>query len=151
MPLCKRCHDTIKTPADNTRMAKVTPCIIRLVWPNLRSAIPCTVNGIELRFSLSSKMKMAEAHAMASAAIEGIVKASQRGELMSAGISIVLDDSRLAMRLRACYGVDIEEIPHHGEETKSNSKQDDWLEAFRSNERNKRSQIPTGSQPERDG
>ena len=150
MPLCKRCHDTIKTPADNTRMAKVIPCVLRLVWPSLRSAIPCTVNAVELRFSLSSKMPIGEAQAIATAAVEGVVKASQRGDLKSASVSIVLDDSRLAKHLVACYGVEIEEIPHHGEEDQSNSKHADWFEAFKSNERIKRSHSPTGSQPERD-
>lgn len=147
MPLCKRCHDTIKTPADNTRMAKATPCVIRLVWPSLRSAIPCTVNAIELRFSLSSKMQMAEAQAIAAAAIEGVVKASQRGDLKSASVSVVIDDSRLAKHLVACYGVDLEDIATHDDAPEATGEHARWIESRRSTERSLRTDSPQGNQP----
>lgn len=147
MPLCKRCHDTIKTPADNARMAKATPCVVRLVWPSLRSAIPCTVNAIELRFSLANKMQMAEAQAIAAAAIEGVVKASQRGDLKSASVSVVIDDSRLAKHLVTCYGVDLEDIATHNDAPDATGEHARWIEARRSMERALRTDAPQGDQP----
>ncbi len=147
MPLCKRCHDTIKTPADNTRMAKVIPCVLRLVWPSLRSAIPCTVNAVELRFSLCSKMPIGEAQAIAAAAVEGVVKASQRGDLKSASVSVVVDDSRLAKHLVACYGVELEDIATHDDTPEATGQHARWIESRRSTERAMRSGCAQGDQP----
>jgi hypothetical protein len=151
MPLCKRCHDAIKTPADNARMIRAIPVEIRLLFPCLRSALPATINLVELRFSLAQRLAIATAHQLATAAAEGVAKACRDGAIQSRAVVIVLDDSHLAARLVSCYGASVEEIAHHADEKEQDGPHADWIEAFKSTERARRAVERRGTQVDRAG
>jgi hypothetical protein len=151
MPLCKRCHDAIKTPADNAQMARAVPCLLKVTWPTLRSAIPCNLNGIEMRFSLAGKVTMDVANQLTAAAVEGIARSCKHGLISSNAVSIVIDDSGLARRLAECYGCEIEEINTDATQEQEAGRHSRWIEAFRSTERAKRSGYGKGTQADRAG
>lgn len=149
MPLCKRCHDSIKTPADNSRLSKAVPVMVRLLFPALRSALPATVNAIELRFSLAQRVSMATAHQIACAAVDGIARACRDGMIAARSVTLVLDDSGLAARLAVCYGATVEEIAGHADKVEQDGPHAQWIEGFKSIERAKRTGGLKGTQDAR--
>lgn len=105
MPLCKRCHDAVKTPADIKERAgnKVSACIIVVLSPRPEAHQVLTVNTLSMRRALLGWLRIEDAHRTALAAAEGIVAAWARGEI-TADIRIVMDCAHTGAILSARYG-----------------------------------------------
>jgi hypothetical protein len=102
-PLCKRCHDAVKTPADVKARVHAEQCVIEVLPVSARSSRQTTVNAIEMRWSLAQRMAWPCAHDLACAACDGVVRASMAGELRVANLTIVTDDLRLARQCASRY------------------------------------------------
>jgi aminoglycoside N3'-acetyltransferase len=99
----------------------------------------------------AARFSMRQAHELTMAAVDGIARACKHGQVAAAAVIIVMDDSAVANRLRACYGVEVEEIPHHDSEEQDTRSEGRWIEVFRSSERARRSSFGIGQQADRAG
>jgi 5-methylcytosine-specific restriction protein A len=135
-PLCKRCHDAVKTPADRRARVAAIECEAVVTEVRQRSWEPATVNGIELRYALAQRMSWPRAHEVALACLDGIARACRAGEIRGPGVRIVLDDCRAANALRDRYSIPVR---RHDDQVPDETGDNDWVRAHRSNERAARS------------
>lgn len=124
-PLCKRCHDSIKTPADASarRTAQRTQVSVRCV------ALDCGLTyGLDcrsIRRTIALEVGFDQAHAIAFAAVDGVVRAAAAGELPAMVLRVLTDDAQHARLLAERHGcrLDIDPIGN----VPSGSEEDDWL------------------------
>jgi hypothetical protein len=130
-PLCKRCHDAVKTPADVRARTQSTACECFVTAVQERSDYDGTMNAVELRYALAQRMAWPRAHELAIACMDGIARACKDGAVRAPGVRLITDDARAAMLLADRYGV----VVQYGE-WRSVPKHDEpgWLAAHRSNE-----------------
>lgn len=145
-PLCKRCHDAVKTPADVRARTQVTACECIVTAVQERSDYDGTMNAVELRYSLAQRMAWPRAHELAIACMDGIARACKDGAVRAPGVRLITDDARAAILLSDRYGVVVQygeggSVPRHDEPG--------WLAAHRSNEASVRTQSMQGLQPPR--
>lgn len=97
-PLCKRCHDAIKTPADVAARdrAKETGLSVVAVAFEVDFAGAGVMDQRCLRRLFATAMGWANAHAVSLAAMDGIVSAARGGSLPRMQAVIVTDDARWA-------------------------------------------------------
>lgn len=104
-PLCKRCHDAIKTPADAAaRKARdqtdISLKCVSLGWP--------TVSGLDLRLLRSQaarRMTWQQAHQVMLAAADGILSARASGTLPPIAVAVIVDDAAWAKQAQARWNV----------------------------------------------
>jgi hypothetical protein len=120
-PLCKRCHDSIKTPADVKERKKAEAkgtCTILLQPPSTQSSQPSTVDAIAMRRGLMGWMPAQTAHQISVAAAEGVVAAWFRGEF-DRDITISMDCDQRAGLLAARFQCSIKPIDIKAEDLRA--------------------------------
>lgn len=143
-PLCKRCHDAIKTPADVRARTQATQCECIVTAVQQRSAYDGTMNAVELRYSLAQRMAWPRAHELALACLDGVARGCKDGSIRGPGVRLITDDARAAMVLADRYGV----VVHYGEwRSVEEPNEPGWLTAHRSNELAIRATPRHGTQP----
>jgi len=146
-PLCKRCHDSIKTPADVKARVQAEQCLIEVVPVAARSAQQATVNAIELRWSLAQRMPWPQAHDLACAACDGVARASVAGDLRVPNLTIVTDDLRLARQCVTRHRAAMRSRQH--DEQALDCRDIAWLLAHATNQRALAQEATTGPQQPR--
>lgn len=150
-PLCKRCHDAIKTPADVRAREKASTVAITII----AAAFDVTIAGTEVvdtrtfRRALAMGHGWGRAHALSLSAMDGIIAAVQRGEMEARKLLIVTDDAQyargLAARLQTAITIQplgdaLPQGPHGSEQA--------WLRERYGLEREARAAtLPKGDQP----
>lgn len=143
-PLCKRCHDAVKTPADVRSRTNSTQCECIVSAVQERSDYDGTVNAVELRYSLAQRMAWPRAHELALACLDGVARACKDGAIRAPGVRLITDDSRAAAMLADRYGV----VVWYGDRTAQGSAgEPGWLASHRSNEAAVRTAARNGTQP----
>jgi hypothetical protein len=146
-PLCKRCHDSIKTPADVKERKKAEAkgtCTILLHPPAPQSVLPSTVDAIAMRRGLMGWMAAQTAHLIGLAAAEGVASAWFRGEL-DRDITISMDCDQRAGLLAARFQCGIKPVDIKAEDLRAMLEQVPagtrrWLEE-RASQRRARASI----------
>lgn len=146
-PLCKRCHDSIKTPADVKARVHAEQCVVEVVPVSARSAQRATVNAIEMRWSLAQRMPWPQAHDLACAACDGVVRASLTGDLRMPNLTIVTDDLRLARQCVARHRAAMRSRQH--DEQAVDCRGIAWLLAYATNQRALAQEATIGPQQAR--
>ena len=102
MPLCKRCHDAIKTPADlraRERAARSQMLVLAIALgaevsePRKDWRKAKTIDFRIMRRDLAKDVGFQQAHLFMLAAIEGILKARMLGDLPACQMILVQDDA----------------------------------------------------------
>lgn len=115
MPLCKRCHDSVKTPADirtRERAAKAQILVYAIglggkfetAYDEWRDAQEIDYRGF--RRSLAKEIGFDMAHALMIASIEGVLSARKNGELPPCKLVLIQDDA--AWTNQACVRFQVE-------------------------------------------
>jgi 5-methylcytosine-specific restriction enzyme A len=107
-PLCKRCHDAIKTPADvaaRKRAESVGLQIIAVAF-GVEFAGAGVMDQRAIRRIFASGMDWQAAHTVSLAAMDGIVAAARAGALPRLKSVIVTDDARWARMIASLLGVE---------------------------------------------
>lgn len=101
--LCKRCHDSIKTPDDFDRRkrAERSELSIRAVW--LGSECGVGIDFRLLRRHIALTAGIDRAHPIMLAAMDGVLASGIRGELPPCNLTLVCDDSRWCKIASARY------------------------------------------------
>lgn len=134
MPLCKRCHDAIKTPAD--KKARLNERTQALTFVLLDPCSICAIDGvidlIGWRSQIAKRIGWKAAHSVMRAAAEGLAQAAQRGEVPN-GLRVAIDEASICALCKGRYAsqvVTVEQIP----QTKwSNDAERNWIEGRQSN------------------
>jgi hypothetical protein len=105
-PLCKRCHDAVKTPSDVAARARADAVALRIVAVafGVTMAGSGVVDQRELRRVFAAGMGWQSAHVLSLAAMDGIVAAAMRGDLPRLTAVIVTDDARWARAAAVMLG-----------------------------------------------
>lgn len=107
-PLCKRCHDAIKTPADvaaRERAKEIDLSVIAVAF-GVEFAGAGVIDQRSIRRLLASGMGWQAAHVVSLAALDGIVTAARLGSLPRLKSVIITDDARWARAIAAVLGVE---------------------------------------------
>lgn len=147
-PLCKRCHDSVKTPRDTEarRAAERTEVAIRCLAMDSRLSYGLDCRAV--RRTLAAEHGFDKAHAIALAAAEGVIRSASAGGLPTVMLRVLTDDAQFARLMSERYRcrIDIDPIggvPHGGEEQ-------DWLARRFGTEYSARHGEETkGTQPQR--
>jgi hypothetical protein len=152
-PLCKRCHDAIKTPADVRARERAKSVSISVI----AAAFDVRIDGTEVvdtrtfRRALAMGHGWRKAHTLSLAAIDGMIAAVLRGEIDARKLLIVTDDAQYARELAARVQAEItiqplaDDVPQgpHGSEQA-------WLRERYGGERDARAaDVQKGNQPSR--
>lgn len=112
-PMCKRCHDSIKTPADTADRNRSNArgiCTILLVPPLPSSVGVATVDTLAMRNALMTRLPLTMAHTVSLAAAEGILQCWFRGDI-DRDISIQMDCDQSADLWHSRYGAIVKKVP----------------------------------------
>lgn len=115
MPLCKRCHDAIKTPTDLRVREACARCQILVyaiglggVFKDLgdewKNATP--IDYREMRRSNAKQIGFDMAHALMIASVEGVLSARKNGDLRPCRLVLITDDA--AWTNQACVQFQVE-------------------------------------------
>jgi 5-methylcytosine-specific restriction protein A len=147
-PLCKRCHDSVKTPSDTMarRCADRTQVSVRCV--GLDCGLSYGLDCRSIRRTLAKEIGFDSAHAVAFAAVDGVIRAAMAGEFPSLLLRVLTDDVQHARLLAERHGCAID-IDHIGR-VPYGSEEDDWLARRYGTEYSARHGEETkGNQPQR--
>jgi len=92
-PLCKTCHDSIKTPADAKAHEARDRTELRLRCVSLGADLMPGLDLRSIRTTAARRMGWQQAHAFMLAAADGIMLARQAGNLPAVALQIVTDDA----------------------------------------------------------
>ena len=115
MPLCKRCHDAIKTPTDLRVREACARCQILVyaiglggVFKNLRQewANAKPIDYREIRRSFAKEVGFDLAHALMVTSVEGVLTARKNGTLPPCSLVLITDDA--AWTNQACVRYQVE-------------------------------------------
>jgi 5-methylcytosine-specific restriction protein A len=127
--LCKRCHDSIKTPADVRLRRAADRTIVCVRCVSFDETISFGFDVRALRRTLAAEFGFAHAHAIAHAAAFGAVEGAARGDLPPVRLLILTDDAEQARLLAARHGCSltvegIGQIPRVGDRS---AAEVEWL------------------------
>jgi len=105
--LCKRCHDTIKTPLDRANRKQRNDCTVavRAVWYGDEAPANCVDARVFRRDLQGRGMRCEVAHQLALAAVEGIVMRCVAMGALSPVSTIVCDDCAFCCEMREKHNV----------------------------------------------
>lgn len=111
-PLCKRCHDAIKTPADKKAREAVArqAMTVILMAPCASSDLDGVVDLMAIRSMMAGVVGWNAAHALAIAALEGMASAAKERRV-TAGIRVAIDDDVAARLVSGRYDAKLVEVP----------------------------------------
>jgi hypothetical protein len=151
-PLCKRCHDAVKTPADlaaRERAASVGLTVIAVAF-GVRLAGVGVMDQRVFRQVLATGCGWQTAHLLSLAALDGIIASAQRGDLPRLTGTIVTDDAVWAKGAASRLGVEVTIQPMNDESPSGpRGSEAAWLRERYGSERDARSVAAHGSQAER--
>jgi hypothetical protein len=151
-PLCKRCHDAIKTPADvaaRERAASVGLTVIAVAF-GIRLAGAGVMDQRVFRQVLATGCGWQTAHLLSLAALDGIIASAQRGDLPRLTGTIVTDDAVWAKGAASRLGVEVTIQPMDDESPSGpRGSEAAWLRERYGSERDARAVAARGSQAER--
>lgn len=154
MPLCKRCHDSVKTPADRRQRRRAEMSHIKLVAASIGSED--REAGTDLRVVRRAWLKTTDfnaAHQYMLAAAEGILQAASRGHLKSVDTELIVDDWGWCVKMKEAFGCEAEKCVMQSDaiiSDKLDKSERMWLRIIYNNEYSYRHEQKTkGSQPER--
>lgn len=107
-PLCKRCHDAVKTPADAAARARAESVGLQVIAVGF-GAVMTGVGVLDqraIRRALAGGVAWGTAHTLSLAACDGIVRAAQQGDLPRLTGLLVTDDARWARAAATLLGVE---------------------------------------------
>jgi 5-methylcytosine-specific restriction protein A len=104
-PLCKRCHDAIKTPADAAAKRARDQTDISLRCVSLGHPLGTSLDLRVMRAQAARRMPWQQAHQFMLAAAEGILAARAAGTLPPADVSVVVDDAAWTKQAQARWQV----------------------------------------------
>lgn len=106
-PLCKRCHDAIKTPADVAARDRAASVGLQVVVVDFGATMQGAgvLDQRVIRRAFAAGMGWQLAHALSLAALEGVVAAAQRGDLPRLNAVLVTDDARWGVATAQRLGV----------------------------------------------
>lgn len=93
-PLCKRCHDAIKTPSDKASRACAEQFDASIVCVSLDCSLSYGLDARAIRRMLAPSCGWDAAHRASLAACDGVLIAGQSGGLPRMGLQVVSDDVR---------------------------------------------------------
>ena len=133
-PLCKRCHDAIKTPADvRTRKRADTSSVrVRCVPFSLGSA----VFGFDTRLvrrNLAPFIGWKQAHCVAMESAGGVLAAAKRGDFPLLDLVVLVDDFAWAKQAEQLYGFPLL-VDALGDAIASTNDEERWLASRYGNE-----------------
>lgn len=147
-PLCKRCHDAIKTPNDLQARRASDRCEIAIRCLPLDSRLTYGLDCRAVRRALAQEHGFDKAHAVALAAAEGVIRSAAAGQLPMIVLRILTDDAQFARLMAERYGckADIEavgSVPSGGDEQ-------EWLaRRYGAEYLHRHGEETKGSQPQR--
>jgi len=147
-PLCKRCHDSVKTPSDMAARRASDRSEVSIKCLSLDSRLTYGLDCRAVRRALAQEHGFDKAHAIALAAAEGVIRAAADGHLPIVALRILTDDAQFARLMQQRYDckTDIDRIgsiPTGGEEQ-------DWLaRRYGSEYLHRHGEETQGSQPQR--
>lgn len=147
-PLCKRCHDAVKTPADAAARARAETVGLQVIAVDF-GAVVTGVGVLDqraIRRALAAGVAWGTAHTLSLAACDGIVQAAQRGDLPRLTGLLVTDDARWAQRAAVLLGVDPTIRPLTDPPTGDTGSEAAWFRERYGIERDARSDQPSGPQ-----
>lgn len=106
-PLCKRCHDAVKTPSDTAARKRAESCAISIRCVALVETLTFGFDCRVPRRLLAPSLGWDRAHLASLASAEGIVRAASHGHLQHCELVIVCDDVRWARLMSSSYGIDL--------------------------------------------
>jgi len=104
-PLCKRCHDAVKTPADAAARKARDRTDISVKCVRLGCPIVSSVDLRLLRSHAAMRMTWQQAHQVMLAAADGILSACASGSLPPVAVAVVVDDARWTKQAEARWQV----------------------------------------------
>lgn len=149
-PLCKRCHDAIKTPADVAARKRAEAVGLKLLVLDFRAqfAGAGVIDQRAIRRVFAAGCNWSTAHALSLAAMDGIVAAAQRGDLPRLTGIITTDDARWARGAGALMNLPIAVQPLTEWSTSAAAGTEEaWLRERWGTERDARQQDGQGPQP----
>jgi len=106
MPLCFRCHNGIKTPADIAQRKRIGRSLVslRVVWIGAQ-----VQSGVDYRVlrRMFYKASWLDAHTVSCASAEGILVSRGNGSLPSCDLVLVVDDARWAVEMGKKYRIPV--------------------------------------------
>ena len=159
MPLCKRCHDAIKTPEDLRVRARAARANILLHAVSLGEKQPkyggewAAAKPIDFRLfrrQNAERIGFDLSHKLTLAAIDGVLRARMLGDLPPCSIVIVMDDAAWAKRSGELFNTEIKiETADMVLEAGISQIESEWLRGRYGNEYSARHEQETiGSQDE---
>lgn len=107
-PLCKRCHDAIKTPADVAARGRAAAVGLAVVVVDFGAAMQGAgvLDQRAVRRAFAAGMGWQAAHTLSLSALDGVVAAAQRGDLPRLDAVLVTDDARWGIATATRLGID---------------------------------------------
>lgn len=149
-PLCKRCHDAIKTPSDVAARGRANEITLKVIAAAFGASIggAGVIDQRSLRKMFASGCAFPMAHTLSLAAMTGIVTAAQRGELPKMNGLIVTDDVAWARFAAALLKAELIVQPLNDlySHWLTDEKEIAWLRERYGSERDKRLPPSVGNQ-----
>ena len=109
-PLCKRCHDSIKTPSDVLcrKASDNSRIILVAVWLGEPTSQPFMgVDYRRIRREFQKKTTFKKAHQFMLASLEGLLHARKLGVLPPCEITVICDDAMWMAEASKRYGIQL--------------------------------------------
>ena len=95
-PLCKRCHDAVKTPSDTAARKRAEQSDIGIICVPLCESLSYGFDSRVVRRLLAPSLGWDRAHRVSLAAAEGVLQSAVAGALPACELRILCDDVRWA-------------------------------------------------------
>lgn len=153
MPLCKACHDGVKTPADKAARKAASTCEVRMRCLSMGAP----AHGLDMRSmrrGLAQSVGWDRAHALTIAAMSGIVEGLRSGQVQGITHAIAYDTCMEMRALALQKGVSIEVDAFDDDSLalgmpSMRSDEYQWLRSRMGSERAMRSARTHGTQAQR--
>lgn len=150
-PLCKRCHDAIKTPSDVAARDRASAVELKIIAAAFGASVggAGVIDARSIRRMFASGCSFPMAHTLSLAAMTGIVTAAQRGDLPKMKGLIVTDDIEWARFAAALLKAELVVQPLNDLYLHwlSDIKEIEWLRERYGIERDRRLPPSNGTQP----